>query len=563
MSWWTSVTNGFNSVHVKVSETGKWVWGHSTSVIPLVARSITFTANVLFQTLEQGLALRTAIPALFNNEYAKKAVGAMAYTIGHDVAPIMALNYLNNNLQTLQQGHEQDDWLTPYSFFLSGLTLVNYGVRAITWRQGAQVLVRTFIIDTAAPGAFNVNKPSPVTLCEGKQCSTEIRLKGPLIDPVVMAANELLIMVSKLVGGEVLSSLIEIVVSGKFISAWATPERCSAHKNLMQESVLSFGITYWAASRIIDSLLESTVGIPPYLFHRALRHMLMLYFVNLGAHMKIPLVEPKDATFYIDPHRIFEYVMRVYGNILVAGVIKRAPIDFKLPAGAQPFLPLSTFLQGLTRIINSDLEKINNNSKPGFFTRARNTLLPWVAPSALQSKRNFLNDPVMSRYWSGFSQEVIYIMKIVCAVGSYHLAKKAASASDSVTTTTLSWKFDVPPGLIKVALIFSKEEDFWDLAEALKRWFERHNVPKLNLPLGRTGKEIALSGDDVPSNSGSEERAPVKVLSIATLAPKVKQRIPIGFYDKEKRSRVVPIGEFENKDPKSTKEEGYRRIQQQ
>ena len=47
----------------------------------------------------------------------------------------------------------------------------------------------------------------------------------------------------------------------------------------------------------MDYGLENTIGIPPYLYYRALSHLLLLLHVEFATHTILPLVEPKDATY--------------------------------------------------------------------------------------------------------------------------------------------------------------------------------------------------------------------------------------------------------------------------
>ena len=92
--------------------------------------------------------MRKAVPTLIFNPNARIILNGMAYIAVYDVLPL-SLNAANNQIQTyFRSGHQDDtDWLTPYSVFLSGLTVINCAVTAYTWREGIQSTARIFFID--------------------------------------------------------------------------------------------------------------------------------------------------------------------------------------------------------------------------------------------------------------------------------------------------------------------------------------------------------------------------------------------------------------------------------
>ena len=477
MSWWSSVVDGVKSVGTKLSNGAKWVWNNA-SLSKITTSLFTYTANTTFQILEQGLAWRKALPTLINNPAAKNIVNGMVNIAKNDAFPL-AVYFANNAVQEyFREGHEQDPWLAPYSAFLGGLTIVHYGVKAYSYRQGVQSLMRMTVIDAVGPSAFNSNKVvAPPTLCKDLDCNFKRKTKGMLREPFILAANDLITWAISCIPyvGETTALGIRIFFNGRYITRLVTPERCERHKAMMQESVLALGLTYEASTMIMDYILESTVGLPPFLFHRTMKHLLLLLHVNLAAHMSIPLVEDKDATLIIDPLNIYERVCRFIADVIFAGLMKRIPIDFKPVKGAPPLIPLSPALKFGTKLLNSDKER-EIKTAPGFFNRSLNTARAWVAPPIFQSWRDFINDPIISNYWQGIQQ------------GSLNTVKIILSYRESKTKTTLGWvppkavavainlKFGIPKKLTQFLVMLSKEEDFWDFVEALKSWLERNNI---------------------------------------------------------------------------------------
>lgn len=546
MSWWSSVVDGVKAVGTKLKDGAQWLW-NNTSISKITTSVFTYTTNTTFQILEQGLAWRKAVPTLINNPAARNIVNGMAYIAVHDVLPIVALNCANNSVQNyFREGHDADPWFTPYSAFLAGLSLVHYGVKAYTYRQGTQSLMRITILDSVGPSAFNSNKViTPPTLCKDLDCNFKRKTKGILREPFILAANDLITWAISCIPyvGETTSQGIRIFFNGRYITRLVTPERCERHKAMMQESVLALGLTYEASTMIMDYILESTVGVPPFLFHRTMKHLLLLLHVNLAAHMAIPLVEDKDATLMFDPLNIYERVCRFIADVIFAGLMKRIPIDFKPVKGAPPLIPLSPALKYGTSLLNSDKER-EIKTAPGFFSKSFNSARALAAPTIFQSWRDFINDPIISKYWHGIQQ------------GSLNTVKIILSYKESKTKTTLGWvpskavavainlKFGIPKRLTQFLIMLSKEEDFWDFMDALKSWLERNNirgevqlVPHggIDLPGERRLEPVPIEEKNQPSEPPdqliSTRTQQQEVISAELLVPnqQLKQRASVPF----------------------------------
>lgn len=495
MSWWSSVVDGVSSFGSGIKTGAKWLW-NNVSLAKITTGVFTYTANTTFQVLEQGLALRKAVPALVNNPEARKVVRGMAYIVINDIAPVLALNYANNSIQGyFRDGHEDDPWLAPYSAFLSALTLVNYGVRAYSLRQGAQTFVRITTLDAVGPTAFNSDKTAlPPSLCTELNCNYKRKLKGMGREPLILMANDALTTAISYIpyAGVPASQILRVYFNGRYITRLVTPERCERHKAMMQESVLALGLTFEASTMLMDYLLEATTGIPPFLYHRTMRHLLLLMHVNLAAHMSIPLVQDKDATLPVDPLNIYEWVCRFAADVIFSGLVKRVPIDFKPEKGAPPLIPLSPSLQLGMKLLNSDLER-ENKETPGWFKKSMNTASAWVLPPMFQSSDGLINDPIVFMYWPKIRKGGISAVEMIESVGKTKTISTLAWAPKSVATV-LNLKFGIPKKLTRIVLMLSQEKDVWDFAEALRSWFERHNI-KCEVALVEASHPLALHGE--------------------------------------------------------------------
>jgi hypothetical protein len=558
MSWWSSVVDGVSSFGSGVKNTAKWLWNNA-SLSKITVGAVTYTANTTFQLLEQGLALRKAVPTLINNPEARKVVNGMAYIVVNDVLPLLALNYANNTVQGyFREGHQDDPWLAPYTAFLSALTLVNYGVKAYTMRQGAQSFVRITILDAVGPAAFNSNKiEHPPSLCSDLDCNYKRKLKGMGREPLILMANDALTSAISYIPyvGMPASQVLRVYFNGRYITRLATPERCERHKAMMQESVLALGLGFEASSMLMDYLLEATTGIPPFLYHRTMRHLLLLMHVNLAAHMTIPLVEDKDATLPADPLNIYERICRFIADVIFSGLVKRVPIDFKPEKGAPPLIPLSPTLQLGTRVLNSDLER-ENKDIPGWIKRVTSEASQWVLPPIFQGSDGLINDPIVNMYWPKIRQGGISAVEFVQSVGKTKTVATLAWAPKSVATA-LNIKFGIPKKLTRIVLMLTQEKDFWDFAEAMKRWFERHNI-KCDVALVAENNVLILHGERpliaVPEQIDNTPHVDVEDVITRRTASNDNGVISVAQILSERRSKPI-IEELPDDDSESSAEQ--------
>jgi hypothetical protein len=206
-----------------------------------------------------------------------------------------------------------------------------------------------------------------------------------------------------------------------------------------------------------------------------MRHLLLLLHINVAAHMTLPLVRNKDANVLIDPLELYERVNRFLLDVLFAGLMKRIPIDFKREKGVPPLIPLTPTLQFLTRMLNNDLDREQQVITQGFLKRRDHSLYSLVSPPMFLSAHDLINDPIIYKYWPVLREEAISIISQVILEGKSIKVAVAAWAPKS-TAMALKIRYGVSTGLTLFMLMLRQEQDFWDLAVALKGWFERHNI---------------------------------------------------------------------------------------
>lgn len=497
MGLWAKFVDGVSTVTDYISTGVKWIWDN-LSFNRINGAALHYAKNTSVQMLEQVAALGASIPSLVNHPKSRKILDSMAYIVVHDVLPVVSVNYINQTVQNyFRQGIDEEalPWLSAYSGVITMLNMTNTAVRLYTYRQGAQTLIRVTIVDMLGPSAFNKHKLSnpPPSLCLDKKCTGKRKIKGSLREPFILLANDLVTAGISYVPyvGKPTAFVLSTFFAGRYITRVVTPERCDRHKAMMQESVLALGLSYQASLFLINSVLGATVGMPPYLCYRTLKHLLLLLHINNAAHMSIPLVSQDEATIPVDLLNVYEATSRFIADVIAEGLIKRIPIDFQFDKNAKPIIPLSTALQFGTRLLKNDME-IENIPEPGFFSSAAKTIRLWVTPQLLHSPRDLINDPIISKYWPRLRKGAITSIEIIQKAGQSTTAATLAWAPKSVATA-IKLTTGIPKNVTKIVLMLTQDEDFWEFVNALKLWFERHDL-KAEVVLVNSDK-ITLNGE--------------------------------------------------------------------
>lgn len=542
MGLWTTLVNGVESVSNGVAQGVSWTWNNA-SLSGMASGLFSYSTNTAFGILEQGLALKKAIPSFINHPKSLKIAKGIVH-VAWDAVPVLGLNYLNNATQNYFRSdvEQETSWLTTYSVFLTGLTLVDYGVRAYSLRQGVQSLMQVSVLDTLGPAAFTSQKKLPsFSPCVEEQCNTSRRLKGWLREPFILLGNDLLTGAIQRIPyvGASTAYVAKILFNGRYISRLSSPELCERHKAqfIMHEYVLGLGLVYELTTMFMDKALESTIGIPPYLYYRSLHHLLLLLHVNVAAHMAIPLVQPKDATLLFDPLNFFERISRFTTDVVMSGLKVRVPIDFKPEKDAEPFIPLSSALQFATKMLELDLNK-KHVVELTHYQKSVNGLWTLALPPLMHSVDHFVNDPILALYWPGLRKDVLSYIHWLHSKG-YMADKFALAQYPGFMAFSLYYLFNVQNSWTKTILMLSEEKDLWELTYALKAWFERHHKnSEMKLPEQTTTTPLRGETRDesiselIDSNTAS---LPVKSIDINELMPPKNEASHMNF--NELRSR--------------------------
>ncbi|MFI4918712.1 MAG: hypothetical protein ACHP65_04070 [Legionellales bacterium] len=477
MGWWSSVVDTAKVGGSGLGQAAQWAWNTRA-----ITGSITYAKNTFFQTVEQTLALQEAVPALINNKESRQVVKGMALTTLYSVLPL-SLYYANNSMQSYFRGEAEQDlsWFSPYSAFLFGLTLVHCAVAANTYRQGLQLNVQTAALDTFGPAAFNAGKTSAsLQICIDEKCTLPRKMKGWVREPFILLANDALTGLVSYTPyiGPPMARILNIMFNGRYIARLVKPELCERHKlnSIMHECILSLGLTYEASSMLVDHLLASSVGMPPGLYHRMLRHMLLLLHINLAAHMTLPLMQGKEATLLFDPLNAYEACSRFITDVIISGLMKRIPIDFKSKEKNNPLHYLKRALHHASEVLTNDL-KDKPVTAPSFFRQTTpQKLRSIMLPPILQSTEAFINDPIVSEFWRTLQQEAL---SSVATIKSISNTKTIAALALAPKSAAIALSFiGAPKKATAILLSLSQEQEFKRFVQALEDWLQSKHLNK-------------------------------------------------------------------------------------
>lgn len=513
MGWFSSVINGVKAVSSSVAEGVKWTWNN----VPLSSTTLgalKFVAKVSYHSLQYVMAGFTAIPDLYekpNHSQIALGVGRIIYK---DILPVVVV--YNANLITqdyFRAGHENDPWLTPYSALLVGLSLVDYCAKSYCVTKGIVATFHSTTLLSAGGMALNSHKKSgrKSPLCEVNRCNDKRFMSGSLREYVILNANNLLV---ELLGkvpyvGKPVSFIFKVIFQGRVVTRIITPDRCDRHKEMVLWSVLTLGLTQEGAQLAFDFIMARTVGMPPFLFYKVLCNIILLFNINMAAHMEIPLAEAKGST-WTDPFNAYEELCRFLADVVGAGLLSQIPKYFKAQPDDPPFIPLIPTLQQATKLLNSDIQEPSKVPLTAW-KKIVNYGCDLAIPTSFRNMHGFTHDPIISIYLPRIRRNVIDAIIAVEGIGKGAAAKTLAW-SPNVVARAVRLRFGIPKKITLFVLMLTQEKDFWEFMQSLRLWFERHGV---DAPI-----PLAPRPDDTPLLNGSTKALQVPLPSgTATQTP--------------------------------------------
>lgn len=464
------------------------IWSLVTdTMLSLADNTFSYTINTTIQILEQISVYREAIRYVSKDKKSQTVLDHMSFILFNDIIPMIALNAFNNKLQQTFQNDEQTElsWLEPYSYFAGSLMLVNYAVTAITWRQGIQTTIRVAALETFGPPAFLSGIINKMDLqCDTNECHLGVKLKGNVAQLITLFANDALANGIHFIPvvGPAASIALSTIFKGRFIVRSVTPGLCPQHKlpSFRFETILALGLIYQFYCWSLESALSETIGLPPYLYLRSLRHLILLLQVPFAAQkiMAMAKLNTKTEGNIIDA---YESVLA----FLVEAFIEGVPAVLKNRKSENPLITGDDVLQFFTVLLKADAYQrklqpivINRPPQTGDWN-VKNLHISWASllPPLMQGTQGVIRDPIIAAYWPGFKNTIYFIVDI-----AENIQDQAESSMlvKMAPKTFLIWALNLylgaPKRLTGTALSYINDQYFWSFMRALKNWAAVHDA---------------------------------------------------------------------------------------
>lgn len=281
---------------------------------------------------------------------------------------------------------------------------------------------------------------------------------------------------------------------------------CERHKSTDSELLFALGLFYTVTIRCMEHLMEGTIGLPPFLVRRTIQQLVLLWYTNISAHMKIPYVASGKGTLFWDPILLYEFLSGfVIDTLLEGGKVKIAE-KLTPPPGIPSSLPLSAIFSNLASILNRDLERVGTKP-PGFFKKK----LIHILPPVFRSTQDAIHNQILSIFWPAI-RDFIYetllpVQEKGQLIGELTLSNipLVAPLVKKTLSQILLDKYGISKKTSKFIFKLCKEEEFHRFLLALKHWLERHNTQNKKTLLTDSSSELNLYEE---SNQSTFEKPP-------------------------------------------------------
>ncbi len=517
MGWW----DAWNKAKETTKGWGEFLW-NSTSA----AKAVKGTANFTYNTVVALFSLVSVIPkvaysAVFHSRTRGIATNLLRIGI-EDLLPLVLVTHTNELIQKHGRDYLEDEpdeaWLSVDTAVQAGLLLLNtatwvYSVRkktqmtvraavlAITsqkssetevgvgqevshprWGQGKILKIESSGEETRLQIEFTTPEPgtkslllareeltesrtgNPLTsvkgnpfkkLCEEERCSQLRFLKGSFRDSIAYWATEAAIYFVEYVPlvGRIIAAMLTVPHRGRYVMTLVLPDLCSRHQEQYlteySEHALAHGIAHTAMAAASTHFIEAYTGIPKALYKTAMEQLLLIVQTQIASHMRLPPPVKTSVRNIPDPVACYQSFIGFSIDTLILGLKKQIPRLLK---------------ERQVSII--PWEDIPAYMKKIWFNPAAEAVKPLLIPRMLQSRKAFINDPVIP--WVTLRSKTIDAIENIEAIRGM-LIVKFASRAPGPTSKALWLIFGTPKSVIKLLLKLMGNKQFMEQLGDLRR----------------------------------------------------------------------------------------------
>lgn len=519
--------------------------------ISYVASVVNYAYNTVEHVFSQLGVLPKTIKDLWEYEPSAPIVNTILLTLYRDVFPLLAINAANDIMMGYadEKRDKEAPWMSLDTALMVSLSLIQMGVSFYTWHKAGKALINNSTANIFVASAFSGIKRNPAaTVCKPKCNTGLVVLNNYINETATLYANVVAVYAIErrmpYVGWAV-AAVFSIYSNGRYIARLTTPERCTKHKHLQPEYTLALGLVHkglelavfnmpiwlpgmlrWVNGMLIWTLpgmqgwttgmqnftmdmLNSKFGMlvsnisMPYLCVVLIRQSLFLFEVAVAAHLRPPLIAPKDRTFSLDPVELYE---KFANDVMIWGYVGIKSIIDRMLNG-----PPSTI--NWAEIANKGIVLLQHPKT--------HAVQCFFLPPMLHSWENFINTPIISPHWDTTHSKII---KIIETFETYsrsnvvHVANKAPGKAAKLFQLLLG----VPNPVAKAVLEVMSNERKMALINAMRVWLEDHSVKKLT-NIKSDNPEVPLNNN--PVNPFEENSTITPIKEVTHVNPEVASQL--------------------------------------
>ena len=465
MGWITNVTTW-----------AKKLWQH-----PTTAAVANYSSKTVEYVFEQISVIPKMVRSIKDHQPLRTVAGHLLRITAEDLAPLILVTYVNHLIQTSGRAYLEDEpdnaWISTDTAIQTGLYLLQAATWAYSVRAKTQMLLRTTIVTIETPPILKRIKTSqPMSVCIDEQCST-LRIKqGDIRDLVAYWSTEAAI---SLVGyvpavGGPLAAVLSVYHRGRYVLTVVLPEVCNRHQVIYlrehSELALSLGIGHAGSSWLINSLVETTTGIPPVFYNSAIEQFMLITQMGISSHLQLPTAKKESSRRLLDPVLYYQNLVGFAFDIGLLGLKVKIP---RMLNNQQPGNYKDILLHPSWSTIIHTVEKMH-----------KNRLVKIMLPRLLHDAQSFIHDPIIIYHWPGFQAAIVNALETILSQNT-NLLIRASSSVPSLTSALIEAASGTPKYVTKLLLLVIMDKEIIELLQTCC-----HEIKKLQLDT------VALDDDE-------------------------------------------------------------------
>jgi hypothetical protein len=438
-------------------------------------------ANYSYQTmiymLEQVPVIPKVVRSIILHQPTQQVARHIIRITLEDLAPLALVSYISQCLQDKALESLDDEKHTTWINTDTTVQVAIYVLQAATWaytvRKKTQIAVRTILVTLEAPYQLNrVTDALPMTICSDERCSRLRFLQGSLRDMTTYWATEAAISLSSYIpiAGGSLAAMLTVCHRGRYVLTVALPDLCNRHQMIYlqehPELALSLGIGHATGSWFINSLVQTTTGIPFIFYASTIEQFMLIVQISIAAHIQLPKPTKASTRSDVDPVRMYQNTIGFLFDVVSLGLKMKIPRMLN-NGGSRSAADIITSAPWSSAIKYTKMI-------------GQHKLMQTLLPSMVRDRTSFLRDPIVHSIWPSLQIPVLKTLQSIENVSNSR-AIRLSSQIPTVTSTIVETFLGTPKFMTRFALELMRNEIFLSgirsLRLTIERFYQDESIP--------------------------------------------------------------------------------------